>query len=439
MADINGSTSIPTVHTTDVWETKSLPLDSTHYTALAFILATCVPQARRGTALRYGLLLLQITCVFQAFFARPSPIPERAVVYTSGVLMGNLAARYFDRLYSTIPEESFKRVLSKEPTVLEDVDKLSSPQRFFWALELFSVTRGIGWNWRVSGIPKPSTQTTRFHFAAAQLSRWVAMYAGLHLIEVICADVLSNPDTMFSLPRNMHLYALIVGGFAMTIYSHFGILMLPLSALCVGCQVGPRAWQDATAWPPNFGSIPEAYSIRRFWGYTWHQQLRHHTGAPGAYLLSLMPTSVRESKSFSIRLVKRYSLLLMSFLVSGCIHACGSYQVTRRFGLPLSDGGEIRYFMMQGMAIMLEDLGCWALGVDDRAGKSPGMMRRWIGYAITLSWYVWTRVQFKAVPVALAMGIQDERGSLFAALELVRQSAAAVPGNFVTGAWVALR
>jgi hypothetical protein len=58
-----------------------------------------------------------------------------------------------------------------------------------------------------------------------------------------------------------------------------------------------------------------------------------------------------------------------------------------------------------------------------------------MGYAITLSWYVWSRVQLKGVPVALAMGIEDERGDLFAALELVRLSAVAVPGNFVAIAW----
>ncbi|KGO67470.1 hypothetical protein PITC_009210 [Penicillium italicum] len=417
-------------------ETKSLSLDSGHYTALAFALAVCIPQVTHGTALRYGLVSLQITCAVQAFLAPLSPVLDRSILYSSGVLMGNLVARYFDRLYTNVPEKAFHRII--DPQTSEDTARLPPPERLFWALELFSVTRGIGWNWRVGGIPRSPAPTTRFQFAASQLIRWIAMYAGLHLVNVSCQSVLSNQNAIPSLAEHVQIYALIVGGCAITIYSHFAILILPLSALCVGLQIGPHSWQDAASWPPNFASIREAYSIRRFWGYTWHQQLRRQAGAPGAYLLSLLPESLRTSKRPSVRLARRYWLLLMSFVVSGLIHGCGSYQVTRAFGLPLSDGGEIKYFVLQGVAVMAEDLGCWVLGIDDRRAQ-PGGMRRWVGYATTLSWYVWSRVHLKGVPVALATGVQHERGDLLAALELVRESSAAVPGNFVARAWELIR
>ncbi len=45
--------------------------------------------------------------------------------------------------------------------------------------------------------------------------------------------------------------------------------------------------------------------------------------------------------------------------------------------------------------------------------------------------YISTRVRLKAVPLAAAQGIYDERGELFAALELVRRGLVGVPGNFV--------
>lgn len=41
------------------------------------------------------------------------------------------------------------------------------------------------------------------------------------------------------------------------------------------------------------------------------------------------------------------------------------------------------------------------------------------GYLLTLWFYILTGVIFKAVPLAAAHGIEDERGELFAALELV--------------------
>jgi hypothetical protein len=53
-------------------------------------------------------------------------------------------------------------------------------------------------------------------------------------------------------------------------------------------------------------------------------------------------------------------------------------------------------------------------------------MRQWVAM-----WYVWTWMKFTATPMALACGIYDGRGDVFVALEVVRRSAAAMPGNFV--------
>lgn len=78
---------------------------------------------------------------------------------------------------------------------------------------------------------------------------------------------------------------------------------------------------------------------------------------------------------------------------------------------------------------MVEDWIGWSMSA--RIDQQPGKSRRWIGYVVTASWYVWTRVAFKCVPVALALGIHDERGDLFAAVRLMALGAEAVPGNFV--------
>lgn len=74
------------------------------------------------------------------------------------------------------------------------------------------------------------------------------------------------------------------------------------------------------------------------------------------------------------------------------------------------------------------------LGIDDQAGHPPTPTRRWLGYAITGAWYTWSRVALKAVPVAMAHGIRNDRGPLFAAVELVERGAVPVPGNFVAAA-----
>lgn len=169
--------------------------------------------------------------------------------------------------------------------------------------------------------------------------------------------------------------------------------------------------------------------------FTWHQQLRRTVGSPARALLSLLPFSLLASKSRPARLFRRYFLILLSFFVSGCIHACGSISVTRAKGYPVSDGGEMTYFLLQGVALTIEDLALWVLGVDDQAKQRPSSLRRWVGYGVTSTWYIWSRVTLKVVPLAFAHGFRDERGSLFEALALVERGAIAVPGNFVAWAF----
>lgn len=96
--DTNGSTVFGT-------------LDNTHYTAIAFLSACLVPCLPAGSALREGVLFLQIAAAIYVFFAPPpSSISNTAVIYTTGVLGGNLLARYIDRLYLRLPEQAFSRL-----------------------------------------------------------------------------------------------------------------------------------------------------------------------------------------------------------------------------------------------------------------------------------------------------------------------------------------
>lgn len=440
-------------------------LDNTHYTALAFILACLTPCFPPKSVLRRGVLALQIYCTALAFLAPPPRgIDNTAVTYTAGVLCGNLLARYLDRLYFRIPEREFVRLNDETPKTREgpsrptrdaiqspkgeDASKLPPASKFLWMLELLGVTRGIGWNWRVTGIPKNPANLSRKRFLQTCAFKYVGMYLGLHIVALSCDGILSsfrtlqNPQLRAALTymttRPLFLYPFIVLGWALTIYSHFAILMLPLAMVCVGFGVGPKAWQSAEAWPPNFGSFRDAYTIRRFWGYTWHQQMRRMASAPAVYLLSLAPRGIQQSRARLPRLFRRYFLLLGTFLVSGLIHAAGSYNLTRANHLPISDGGEIKYFLLQGAAIVVEDLLLWIVRADGArpSGDSPTSLTvmQVVGFAYTATFYIFTRVRFKCVPLTVSHGVRDERGDLFAAVEVVRRGAVAVPGNFVRSA-----
>lgn len=244
------------------------------YTFLSVVLAALTPCFQHGSILRRGCLLLQITCVVQAFFAPPPPQEKStAVLYTTGVLMGVIAARSFDRLYIHVPEEEFHRI--SKTGEKEDSNTLSFWQKFLWSLELLLTTRGIGWDWQVSGIPKHPPQT-RGEFLRKRMLKWTLMYMGLTLTTIVSQAILDgfpniSNDNLRELlvavmNNNLSLYVVITLGWTLTVYSHFGILMLPLGFLCVGLQIGPKSWQDIEAWPPNFEVLSLAYSIRKFWG-----------------------------------------------------------------------------------------------------------------------------------------------------------------------------
>lgn len=265
-----------TLQTTSFASYQPLPLNNSHYLVLAFLLAVltpCIPQD--SFLLRRSILLLHITCLAQVFIAPPpSDIPNTAVLYTFGVLEGNLLLRYFDRLYVSVPEKTFHRINADGSK--EDASKLPPVQRFLWAFELFGLTRGIGWDWSVTNIRKSPLQS-RSRYLRTQLLSYVAMYTGVYLTGLCGRSILNGFENVSYSPLRValvavtsnvvFLYAFIILGWTITIDSHFGMIMLPSLLLCVGLQVGPRTWRQMESWPPNFGSIKSAYSIRRFWRY----------------------------------------------------------------------------------------------------------------------------------------------------------------------------
>ena len=108
------------------------PLNNLHYVILAFLLAVCTTCIPHDSLLqRRGLLFLHIACVAQVFLAPPPlDVPNTAALYKFGVLGANLAVRYFDRLYTYVPEHAFHRINADGRQ--EDATKLPIIQRFLW-------------------------------------------------------------------------------------------------------------------------------------------------------------------------------------------------------------------------------------------------------------------------------------------------------------------
>ena len=150
-------------------------------------------------------------------------------------------------------------------------------------------------------------------------------------------------------------------------------------------------------WPPLFGAMGEASTLRGLWGCWWHQLSRlkfSQTAAYGVY-------DVLGAKRGG--LVGRYAFIGCVFAASGLQHFAGD----RVEGLNWKESGCVRYFAMQAVGIVVEDA---AQEVWRRigGGKETALRRR-LGYLWVVAWQVWTLPGMTYPKLAAARGERRER------------------------------
>ena len=151
-------------------------------------------------------------------------------------------------------------------------------------------------------------------------------------------------------------------------------------------------------WRPLFGSVSDAYTVRRFWRYVassfkcpshadrntifsrvWHQNNREKTSVPTRYI-------VRDVLNLPQKSYLGHQLcFFLVFLLSGFLHAT----IDLSAGIPWHESGAIRFFCTQALGIWIEEV-ARALCVGLYYGVQP--LPRWtllVGYiwvVLFLSW-----------------------------------------------------
>ncbi|CAI7605729.1 unnamed protein product [Penicillium manginii] len=290
--------------------------------------------------------------------------------------------------------------------------------RFVWCFSLFFNFRGPDWNWRSSclGPLPPSvyaqlysgfasrtlyTEDYTAHFNSkdrlrAALATCLKSYLLLDILKVVMMRDpyfrgISAPDPVppfpfsyFALfPLVLRLYHCFFGG----IYMYFGLsLAFPKASRKLTSTPLDAPW----LYPPTFGPFVSSVlddGLAGWWGRFWHQLFRYGFSTPARWMLSLLPSSWSADSR-----VKRITYLVVSFSLSGFVHACGSYtQFTDTY--PLS--GPFLFFFLQSIGVIFEDifktlisskvpLAPWRRAVANGAGsnQSPPRTRagewRWV-------------------------------------------------------------
>ena len=134
-------------------------------------------------------------------------------------------------------------------------------------------------------------------------------------------------------------------------------------------------------------------------------------------------------KSHTIRLVRRYTLLTSTFLVSALIHAAGCIYVSRVNNKPPTSGGALVFYAIQAAIVLSEDIACCILGASD--GKDATPLRKAVGYAAFAAFAVY------AIPRKLAsaakghgIGIAGETALLWGVRNLQVRAKAAILNPF---------
>ncbi|KAI6034493.1 membrane bound O-acyl transferase family-domain-containing protein, partial [Pisolithus microcarpus] len=288
--------------------------------------------------------------------------------YSFGTTLGAFVLDAIRFLLMIRPLEEYRHETDKVPAY-----QLPYSRRFFWLMSI--PLRGIGWSFKVIEIANHSVPSvephhlTRRAFVASRLYRVFAYYI---LFEVVQLYMHCNPIFLSEAPllsQGYFLGWLNIMAIPLRIYTSLNWMYSLVAMIAVGTTL-----HEPRSWPAPFGKWKDAYTIRRFWGRTWHQFARHHKSRPWDCASSLLDAKTKDREPW----LMSYTRLCNAFLCSAFMHTCGDI-----VNHPNVIGFSIPFFLLQPVGVLVED-------VVMEAGKHIGLKKTgWskvVGYLWVSLW-----------------------------------------------------
>jgi len=239
-------------------------------------------------------------------------------------------------------------------------------RRAYWALCLQNAIRGIGWNYKLPHTP-PSPNEPRWSFV-----RFQCINALRYVLAIDAAQLYTRQTRLSS------KYPSGDGASLATVQGYFYISarvywMMQLQYTVLSIVYVALGFCEAKDFPPLFGRWRDAYTVRRFWGRSWHQLMRRFVSSIGKSIARGMGFQPGTNMS-------SYTQLYVGFIVSGLLHVIGDVTVSMKyFGLSFP------FFLVQAIAITMEDA---VIALAGRAGiDKTTYLTRTIGYAWVILWF----------------------------------------------------
>ncbi|RAL02540.1 wax synthase family protein [Aspergillus ibericus CBS 121593] len=276
-------------------------------------------------------------------------------------------------------------------------------QRYIWSLSLTFNYRRINTPWQIPALTpfhshSPARIPSRTHFLATSCIKLLFSIAIIHLFTIETEDLYlahaishlpTHPGEILfpflyphrtgtgSWERDLVLRALFTLSFGIVARATIVAGYTLASMVFVGTGL-----QEVSMWPPVAGGIKEGWSVRRFWGKTWHQTLRALLVSNADFLSAILHIPV------SLHLPFRF---LFCFTVSGVVHLL----MDVGFGVSIRESGALWFFVLQVGGIFAELLVGRVVGVDLGLGNGNGKggmgwVRKGVGFVWVGGFMLWT-------------------------------------------------
>ncbi|PNS14716.1 hypothetical protein CAC42_1738 [Sphaceloma murrayae] len=291
---------------------------------------------------------------------------------------------------------------------LEPDKTWSNAKKTIWA-----INSSVGARWEAGFVPAfkkkdPAYIPTRWSLLLERL--WGVCWT-LSIIWLIRKyRIQATPDDFLSVPNDFLLRlgevsyreAVIriqysIGGYTM---QYMSLRACHSLLTCIALLLG----QGPEQWPPLFGSLREAYTVRRFYALFWHRLMRKAFTSHAAAFCCNILRMPRNSQ------ITRFFIIAGAFMISAIMHTFAAPGLERCGFWP-----QCRYYISIILAIALEDV---VFGVSKRVMKlaspasktkskdasrkvakayqgsqedeeGPSMVLRTFGYAWTAGFHVW--------------------------------------------------
>lgn len=356
--------------------------------SLLVTLLISVPPKTIPRLLAFSIVTAHASWAFQSMHNAPIDAIFYNICFAVAIIM---YANYFLCITLTAPPPHFSAL-----TVL---------QKSFWAIDTITNIRGIGTSSQPRSLPafsqhNPSHIPPPREFLVSRAKSVIFFILFLTALSILEQEVYypslrdgdynAEKEQLFRRLRNVSTRELLIRLYLpiqmfADQYATLSLYHALLSILTVGV-----AGDEPGRWPPLFGDIRAAYSLRRFFGIFWHHIFRTAFVSHASVIthsVLLIPRGTR---------LARTAITLLVFLISGFLHAI----LLPLLGGTCSAFPVLYWYFLAAGTIILEDYILGAkkyLGWDNGEGMAlrgeaywRSRLERWMGYVWVWSWFAWS-------------------------------------------------